>query len=115
MLVSNQVGGDDEAAEPCDQSTWERATDFLRALAEEARASAGVTLPVPHILPGPAGGIDLHWQLTQFELLLNFPPGLKPATFYGDDRLSTSVRGTIDPLGRQARSVLLPWLVPVDR
>lgn len=100
---------DEEEAGACGPAARDRAIEFLRAHAAQA-TRLGFVLPLPRISTGPEGSIDLHWQLDGFELLVNFPANAEePATFYGDNQGSDSIRGTIgsDPDSRS----LLPWLV----
>ncbi len=108
-LISVPQDWDDEGAPPCDESAWERGVAFLRSHAQAA-TRFGESLPVPRILPGPDGSLDLHWRLGNFEILLNFPTDPRqPASFYGDDRGKSSIRGTI--LDSSGEATLLPWLL----
>src|SRR2546428_6140624 len=76
---------DDEGSPQVLETTWQRASDFLARQANVARKGLGKELPVPKILPGPDGSIDLHWKRPDFELILNVPAdAAKSATFYGD-------------------------------
>jgi hypothetical protein len=78
------------------EATWQRAISFLRIQAQCHRAHFRGEMPVPRILPGPSGSIDLHWKSARSELLVNFPEDPSaPATFYGDDYGSACLRGTI--------------------
>ena len=103
------AGHSDEAAPAIDPNARIRAIAFLRTHADEA-CRRGYTLAVPRILPGPDGSVDVHWELDDFEVLLNFPVDAgAPATFYGDDRRQGgAIKGTI--AARDRRS-LLPWLI----
>jgi hypothetical protein len=75
--------------------TWRRATSFLinQAFGFVRR---GETFPIPRILPGPHGSIDLHWKSTGLELLVNVPPS-GPAAFFGDEPTGGHIRGSLDP------------------
>jgi len=100
---------DDAGASTCSESTWKRATTFLRDHANWAYRHQGVIIPPPAILPGPDGSIDLHWRTTTYELLVNVPGTTgRPASFYGDDYRSLSIKGTINP--ELPNRGLIAWL-----
>ncbi len=70
-------------------STLKRASDFVLDNALELWRSQRLHIPAPVIGPGPAGSIDIHWQLATRTLLVNVPVDVdKPATFYGSDRIN---------------------------
>lgn len=91
------------------RAAWECAVRFLMA-----NADAGATFPPPRILPGPDGGIDLHWEFVRCELLVNVPADGGVASFYGDDknRASTTIKGTISLT--ETHRWLFEWLVQVS-
>ena len=64
---------------------------------------------MPDILPGPDGSVDLHWKLEQCDLLINVPahPSAK-ATFFGENRRGTFIKGAFDPSA--CNQGLLLWL-----
>lgn len=100
---------DGEGAAAYTKWTWQRAIVFLKQQAEHVR-ECGSELDIPKILPGPEGSIDLHWDKQDYELLINIPSDpQRRATFYGDDRISLQIKGTLDTstftLG------LVEWLV----
>ena len=64
---------DEKGSPGYEQTTWQRACDFLVRQAKFARESHKRNLPAPRILPGPDGSIDVHWKMPQFELLVNIP------------------------------------------
>ncbi len=102
---------DDEGAVQISEDTWERAADFLarQALCVWER---GKPLPTPAITPTPDGGIDLHWDEPQYELLIHIPADLDaPADFYGDDRGAglATIRGHFDPA--HCNEGLILWLM----
>jgi hypothetical protein len=103
---------DDEGSPEIREETWRRATDYLRRHAELLYARYGLRLPIPRILAGPAGSVDLHWKINGRELLLNVPATDELATFYGDASGSSSIKGTVDTkvddLG------LFTWLTAMD-
>ena len=100
----------DEAGAPGYQSgTWERAIGLLRSHARAALLLAR-TIPVPRILAGPNGSIDLHWRSADSEILLNVPADERqPIDFYGDDRSGGVVRGALP--SATSKATLLPWLI----
>ena len=102
-------GWDDAEAKPILTETWERAAQYLRGLESMLRLHFGRDLPIPHIGPVPNGSIDLDWDSPRFALLINVPEDPKaPAQFYGDDRGSLSVKGTVDL--SHSRFPLMLWL-----
>lgn len=101
---------DEAGASSYARSTWDRACQFLIQQAVFCHEVFGKELPSPKILPGPDASIDLHWKRERFELLVNIPSDLtKLATFYGDDRGSVSIRGSLNPSG--AVQGLVGWLL----
>jgi len=64
---------DEKGSSGYEQTTWQRACDFLLLQAKFARETHKRNLPAPRILPGPDGSIDVHWKMPQFELLVNIP------------------------------------------
>jgi hypothetical protein len=95
------------------EPTWEKAADFLRRHASALWDRDGLALPIPQILPGPESGIDLHWQSSRRELLINIPSdNAAPITFYGDDYGQDKKKGQI---GEGALNLdLFAWLTAAD-
>jgi hypothetical protein len=88
---------DDEGSPRILESTWRRATEYLRRHAELLYIRSGTRIPTPRILPGPDGSVDLHWKTDRRELLLNVPAqAAEPATFYGDAFGTNSFKGKLD-------------------
>jgi hypothetical protein len=88
---------DDEGSPVFQESTWQKAADFLRRQALALWDRRGLSLPVPQILPGPESSIDIHWQSSRRELLLNVPSdNAAPITFYGDDYAQDKKKGQIE-------------------
>ncbi len=100
---------DGEGTEAYTESTWQRAVAFLKQQAAHVR-ECGSELDIPRILPGPEGSIDLHWEKPDYELLINIPRDpQRRATFYGDDRVSLQIKGTLDT--STLNLGLIEWLV----
>ena len=104
---------DGEGAAAYGESTWLRAIAFLKHQSAHLR-ECGSELDIPNILPGPDGSVDLHLDKPDYELLINIPKDTqRRATFYGDDRVSLQIKGTLDTstfnLG------LIEWLVSRKR
>jgi len=92
-----------------DELAWQRAADFLLGQATRALRTHKTLLPVPDILPGPSHSIDLHWETSGFELLINVPSDTNQlATFYGDDHNTMEIRGKLDP--SKVNPGVLSWL-----
>jgi len=89
---------DEQGASAYSESTWQRMCGFLRRQAALAQQIAGRDLPLPDILPGPKGSVDLHWKSPELELLVNIPAeASQAATFYGDDYGVQTVKGSLNP------------------
>lgn len=101
---------DDELQIPYAEETWLRAVEFLRLQAKWFMENTSDSVfETPHILPGPDGSIDLHWEYLEYELLINIPvdPQIM-AGFYGDNYGDISIKGKFDP--NTINDGLLPWL-----
>jgi hypothetical protein len=100
---------DGDGSPAYDEATLARAADFLMRSSIALWADFRLNSPVPEIAPGPDGSLDLDWQTANRELLVNIPADLdKPATFYGDDKVNTKLKGILDT---SADNVwLLMWL-----
>lgn len=100
---------DNEGACSYREETWVRAQEFLFRLAVESEKTFNFLIPLPRILPGPDGSIDLHWKTDNYELLVNIPAdGDQTAGFYGDDYGKMNIKGTFDPT-KDTHSVL-SWI-----
>lgn len=108
-ILTLQDDWDGAGAQAYRHETWMRAVRFLRANASEA-ASRLLEFATPRILEGPSGSIDLHWQMDDFEILVNVPEDSnEPIRFFGDDRKDTQLKGTIGDAGSSVIRIL-PWL-----
>lgn len=100
---------DEEGSPQIQVNTWDRATIFVSRTTWSVFSSSGVVIDAPHISPGPEGSIDIHWNSDDYELLVNIPhDASRPAEFYGDDRSSFTIRGTLDP--STINQGLMQWL-----
>lgn len=110
-LLSLEKDWDGEGSPPVETETWERAIAFLRKHARFLVNCASHDVPIPEILPGPQGSIDIHWESNDLELLVNIPADPeKPAGFYGDDKVYRSViKGSFDD--RYINLGLIQWLI----
>lgn len=116
-ILSLEADFDDLGSPAYERGTLERAGAFLRTVARFATDECGAEIGVPNIDPGPDGTIDIHWESSGFELLVNIPdaPGER-ATFYGDDFGSFVVKGDIDPASPAAEALrLFSWLLTIRR
>jgi len=109
-ILALQPGWDGEDASSVEESTWERATEFLRRNASILWTKYGRGIESPTLVPVADGSIDLHWNLASHELLINIPPGESQwADYYGDNRQGGSiVKGTLDT--KAANHWLFVWL-----
>jgi hypothetical protein len=104
---------DDEGSPRIQETTWKRATDYLRRHAELVHFRYGSRVPIPRILPGPAGSVDLHWKTGSRELLVNVPANAdEPAAFYGDGFGTNSIKGQLKTEADDPG--LFTWLIAMD-
>jgi len=84
--------------EPYNEATLHRAAEFLRKHASWLWKNHSVIIAAPRLEPGPNGSIDIHWNTSDYELLVNIrkDPSQR-AGFYGDDRGKICIKGTLDP------------------
>lgn len=113
-LLELQDNWDDEGSPAISEATWKRAVEFLARYAKWAWENRARVIDAPDILPGPDGGVDLHWDRPDYELLISIPTDVgATACFYGDDRGSISIKGTFDP--DRANHGILEWLIKPNR
>ena len=104
---------DDAGSPPFKVGTWERMRQLLLVHAGLGWQRSGLMIPVPRILPGPDGSIDLHWKTPRRELLINVPEDSRePITYYGDDFGDDRKKGTIQP--GTLHPGLFAWLTVTD-
>ncbi|MGO9060087.1 MAG: hypothetical protein ACLQU2_22305 [Candidatus Binataceae bacterium] len=103
------VWEDDEDGAPCTEETWSRAATLLAQISLSLFEKGGEKIDVPRILPGPNGSIDIHWDKLDYELLINIPADPKAsATFYGDNREKSKIKGSFDS-NREIDTALLTY------
>jgi len=105
------LGGewDSEGSVGYSESTWKRATEFLKKSAFALRVHHSREVQAPRILHGPEGGIDLHWKTDSHELLINIPADPRePADFYGDSGPSNTIKGKLETSAQN--EWILMWL-----
>lgn len=109
-LLSLQPDWDEQGSPGYTEDTWNRMEKFLCAYSLCLTENYSTNIPVPEILPGPDGSIDILWRSTKYELLLNIPSTANsPARFYGDDKGELSIKGKLDP--SKFNQGLLEWLL----
>ena len=76
------------------RKTWARAVRFLVWYAVEIYSKSNVVMRPADISGGPNGSVKLWWKSQDFRLLINVPENVKEeATFYGDDRRESVIKG----------------------
>jgi hypothetical protein len=77
---------------------WERVAIFLIKFYEKALESFNLILDTPRIYQAHEGSIDVLWHNDKYQLLVNFPEDENsPASFYGDNFNTETIKGTFDP------------------
>jgi hypothetical protein len=94
-ILDLEENWDDEGASAYTQETWNRAISFLVDFSLLVFHSAGKTIPAPQITHSVEGSIDIFWETDTFYLLVNVPQGEEPITYFGDDRVGNTSKGTI--------------------
>jgi hypothetical protein len=85
-ILSLNDDWDEQGSPGYSEQTWKRAIQFLLRNVTLVWRRHRVPVPVPRILPGPEGSIDLHWRTPARELLINIPASPEEAaSYYGDD------------------------------
>ncbi|MGI9105097.1 MAG: hypothetical protein ACR2G4_02485 [Pyrinomonadaceae bacterium] len=109
-ILNLQNDWDEEGSSGYTVETWGRATRFIRRVALAFKNDMGKWVDAPKITPGPDGSIDVRWKAEKRSLLINFPADdTKPADFFGSDKGSDTVQGTLD-LSSQNQWLLI-WLM----
>lgn len=108
-ILSYEPNWDGEGAPAYEATTWDRAIDFLIKQATWLSDNHNFLMPIPKILPGPNGTLDLHWENKQFEMLINMHRDTGSlASFYGDDYGSIKIKGTFNP--EEVQDMMMLWL-----
>jgi hypothetical protein len=109
-LLGLQQDWDGEGSPGYSEETCDRMSKFLLNHSKQLAAAYGVKTPIPKILPGPNGSIDLLWKSDDYELLLNIPADSQsPASFYGDDKGNLCIKGKLAP--DKINQGILQWLM----
>ncbi|GEM_PF-5796755 len=97
QLLGLANGWDGEDGRPISKLTWRRAVEFVIGQAQSHWLASSRRMDPPDLTPVPDGSIDVHWDYTNYELLVNIPSGTATiASFYGDNRRSTKIEGEFD-------------------
>ncbi len=102
---------DGDGAVGYSKATLDRATSFLRDLAETARSVSRSALPRPLISPAERGSIDLFWNFGRKTLLINFPLDANvPPTYFGEIETGDTIGGVLGS-DDSRRPELASWLI----
>jgi hypothetical protein len=102
---------DEEGSPGYKESTWNRATEFVKDTSLSFRRRAEFWVDPPRILPGPKGSIDIHWRTSKRELLINIPENdEEPADYYGSGGANDIIKGKLDT-SSQRSFWILAWLM----
>jgi hypothetical protein len=109
-ILALEQNFDEKNSPPYEKSTLNRAISFIKKLAYSVWKLNQMIIPIPKILPGPEGSIDVCWKTPTFQLLINFPMDLdEPASYYGDDYGKNTTEGIFD--GTKLDQIFLFWLL----
>jgi hypothetical protein len=106
-IIGLQNDYQEEDFVPYAETTWKRAIGFFRRMAIHAISCRFFDVKLPIVGPAGNGSIDIFWELPDRTLLINFPAGDVPATYYGV-KPGSEISGRIDP--NFARPELILWL-----
>jgi len=102
---------DGEGSQGYSLSTWKRVKRFVLTQASLSESFLRSPLPVPTINPADQGSLDVSWQLSDRQLLVNFPADeTAPITYYGQNSAgNNTISGRTS--GREHRLDLVAWLI----
>jgi hypothetical protein len=92
------------------KETLDRAITFVTSYIELSERLFGISVPLPKLLPGPSGSIDVHWKNEKKELIVNIPADKSAnALFYGDDYAKLFIKGAL--AASAPHPSILMWLL----
>jgi hypothetical protein len=106
---------DGEGSQGYSLNTWKRVKRFVLRQAALSESLLRATLPVPAINPADQASLDVFWQLSDRQLLVNFPADENaPITYYGQNSAgNNTISGRTT--GREHRLDLVAWLIQKTR
>jgi len=106
---------DGEGSRGYSLNTWKRVKRFVLRQAALSESLLRATLPVPAINPADQASLDVFWQLSDRQLLVNFPADENaPITYYGQNSAgNNTISGRTT--GREHRLDLVAWLIQKTR
>ena len=100
---------DGEGSAKYNKETLNTAAEFLMNQSRFLRILEK-RLPIPQINPGPDGSIDLFWNQSTWELLVNIPSiENEAASFYGEDQTGHTIKGSFDT--SETNFGVITWLM----
>ncbi|MCL5252896.1 MAG: hypothetical protein M1351_02250 [Candidatus Thermoplasmatota archaeon] len=95
ILISLQNDFDEDGSPSYSVDVLSKAKNFLLDLWVYAYRKNSRDLPIPDILPGPDGSIDIYWKSDKSKLLMNVKPGNKnEAAYYGKSDNGREIEGS---------------------
>jgi hypothetical protein len=109
-ILSLEDDWDDEGSQGYTMDTWLRAINFLKKQLEVLKDDFCChPTPLPQIAPANKGSIDLSWELTDRQLLVNIPSDpSRLATYFGENDIGETTSGRLN-IDRQ-NFALAMWL-----
>jgi hypothetical protein len=108
-ILDLQDDWDEAGSLSFDKEVWEKATHFARRVADWGNRSKRTTLGALSIAPAHSGSIDLYWENSFCDLLLNAPKVSSFGTFYGKNRRGEIFSGSVE-LVDSCPDLIVGWL-----
>lgn len=109
-LLAEDVFWDEDSEATYSESTVNKAGDFLAKYAHGVWDHFGKQIPVPKLLPGPEGAVDILWEEESFELLLSVPEQSHVGDYYGQNSEGENTKGIIHLDREELVHGLVLWL-----
>lgn len=88
---------DGEGSEGYDVSTWIHSIKFLLNYGTSIYENFDYKIDSPKIYPGPNGSIDIGWETSFYDLIINISKSGQLASYYGDNKNNQMTEGAFNP------------------
>ncbi|MBA2363211.1 MAG: hypothetical protein H0V86_06760 [Chloroflexia bacterium] len=109
MRFEQLAASDEESFLPYNEVAWRRSIDLVKRLATRLTALHVLPAELPDMLPADRGSVDIEWETSGRELLVNVPsdPGRAPS-LYGERRGNLAIKGMLAT--DEDEDLLVHWL-----